>query len=285
MNNNPKTKNIIYHKSDEVSTLDQFLDEKGKVIEWPIEFYLQDYIVGYLGGKFNLGKEYTKPETLEIIDEWSKILNPQKMLEELVIRELLDKNVNNNTYKITDDILDFAKPSKYVDDLLPYLESGSKILDIGTADGRNILPFLEMGAYVDALDNNSEFIDALNIKYADYLGGQLNPIICDITKDFPKVNYDLIICSMVLHFFDETTSNQVVENMISNTKLGGVNYISMFSSNNNPGRRPFMPEDDYLRKEYEDWEKIIDTTEYSYWYLMDGKYRRTNNRIFLALKK
>lgn len=99
------------------------------------------------------------------------------MLEELVARELLVKNIQKNTYKITDDILDFTKPSKFVDGLLTYVESGSKLLDIGTADGRNIFLFLEKGVHVDALDNNSESIEALKNKFADYLGKQLKPII------------------------------------------------------------------------------------------------------------
>lgn len=41
MNKNPKTKNIIYRKLDEGGTLDQFLNEKGKVKEWPKEFFFR----------------------------------------------------------------------------------------------------------------------------------------------------------------------------------------------------------------------------------------------------
>lgn len=285
MNKNPKTKNIIYYKSDEGSALVQFLDTEGRVIEWPKEFYFQDYIVGYLGGKFSLGREYTEFESLEIINKWSNVLNPQKMLEELVVRKLFAKNVHNNAYNITDDILDFTKPSSYINDLLPYVEPGSKILDIGTADGRNILPFLEKGAHVDALDNNSEFIEALKNKYAEYLGDHLKPVIGDITKDFPGENYDLIICAMVLHFFDELTTNKVIENMKSHTNPRGMIYISMFSSDNNPGRRPFMPDDKYLSIKYDEWEKIIDTTCYSEWYKMGNNYRRSSNRCLLVRNK
>lgn len=89
---------------------------------------------------------------------------------------------------------------------------------------------------------------------------------------------------MVLHLFDEATSNRVIENMKSHTKPGGFNYISMFSSKNNPGRRPFMPDVNYICEKYKDWENIIDITKHSFWYLIDGKYRRTNNRVFLARK-
>lgn len=50
--------------------IEQFLDEKGRLVQWPAKRALKEEVCAYLAGKFQPGRNYTEHEVNAVISGW-----------------------------------------------------------------------------------------------------------------------------------------------------------------------------------------------------------------------
>ncbi len=266
-------------------SVDRFLNEQGQVIRWPSKFTDQERVVGYLGAKFEPGKLYSEGEVNEVLKKWHTFDDWAILRRELVDRELLLRDIEGHSYRLTPQLVDFEKPSNFLADALDFLRNGSLILDLGCGNGRNLRPLLGVAEKVVAVDKDSEQLEKLSSEYQDEISaGRLEVGVIDLETSFPEGSFDAIWCSMVLHFFAKERASELVRLMQEHTKPEGVNVIIMFTDTNPKGRRPYMVASGELARLYEGWEILHDTQGYSNWYYMeeDEMYRRSHNAFFVA---
>ena len=102
-----------------------------------------------------------------------------------------------------------------------------KALELGVGNGKNIPMLLEMGYTVDGVDISGEAINQLRNQYND---GKCYFKQADIRNyQIPKNSYDLIICSMVLHYFEPNEIEKITDEMIHGMKKNGVLFVSVLS--------------------------------------------------------
>ncbi|MTI46320.1 DUF2087 domain-containing protein [Sporosalibacterium faouarense] len=53
-----------------MAKLENFLDEKGRIKQWPSKYSLKIEVVKYVAEKFEEGRVYSEKEVNEIINEW-----------------------------------------------------------------------------------------------------------------------------------------------------------------------------------------------------------------------
>jgi SAM-dependent methyltransferase len=132
-------------------------------------------------------------------------------------------------------------------------------LDLGAGFGRNARFFAEHGFVVTAVDNSPEALSSLR-----NLGDRVLVIDSDIRELFPLLvprTFDVILCRMALHFLRSASEVcAAIEDMQRVTKLGGLNVVSLFTTRNPVGVRPYLMPPGELRDHYSAW-KILDAYE------------------------
>ncbi len=134
--------------------------------------------------------------------------------------------------------------SKEVLDLFKYLDviNKGKALDVGVGLGPNIKTLIDSGFEVSGIDISSYAISELSREYPN-----CDFHVSDILDfEMKSDEYDLILCSMVLHHLDEAGVEKAVEKMKQGLKKGGVIYVSMLSDRDPTANRSNFPTDDYL---------------------------------------
>ncbi len=119
------------------------------------------------------------------------------------------------------------------------IPSNAEILDVGCGEGRNAIYFIQEGFEYLGIDSDSS-----KIQLAQYMANNISTSkarfqIGDIRSMEGLENFDLILCSRVLHFAD---SEEDFFNMWINIRgavgVGGMIYASMDSAIDNPLARP-----------------------------------------------
>lgn len=106
---------------------------------------------------------------------------------------------------------------------------GERLLDAGVGGGRNLHWFSHGDYELYGVDTNVEAIAALKEKYPDWEKEQLQVAGVEALP-FPKVFFDHIICSAVLHFANNPAHFfQMVGEMVRVLKPGGSLFIRMAS--------------------------------------------------------
>ncbi len=119
------------------------------------------------------------------------------------------------------------EPDKSIDKLIYDLEPNSKILDLGCGDGVDSFYFREDGFDVHALDISPMVIEE-NKKKDKY--NQIEWKVYDISTaniPYPDKTFDLIYCRLSLHYFDRFTISQIIHNIKTKLKDGGVLYFTV----------------------------------------------------------
>lgn len=156
-----------------------------------------------------------------------------------------------------DNLTDYSKPTPMLVDIAANLNPGAA-LDAGCGNGRNSVYLAEMGWYVTALDTDLEAIQQLNLVVKKE-NLNIEAFQKDL-RDFDSSDkFDLIVCSMVLHFLPKKDIKPVVESLKAKTKTGGTNIVTAFTNKNPDGIRPYLFAPNELREFYEDWQ--IETYE------------------------
>lgn len=132
-----------------------------------------------------------------------------------------------NEYKDLDKST-FGNPSKEVEEIVPSLPEGAKILDVGCGDGRHALYLAGLGFQVDAFD-----ISENAIAKVDYLKERyhlnINTYICDTLAYEFKYKYDLVIMHGVLQFIEREKQPQTIELLKKWTNENGYHIAALFT--------------------------------------------------------
>jgi SAM-dependent methyltransferase len=122
------------------------------------------------------------------------------------------------------------------------------ILDLGIGKGRRSIKFLEKGSQITGVDKKKQTLPQ-----------NINFILSDIRDfKFPE-SYDLIISSMVLHFFKKEEAIELINSMKQNTASGGHNFILNMTPEDSFAKqspKKFYVSEDELKKLYSGWEII-----------------------------
>lgn len=124
----------------------------------------------------------------------------------------------------------FESESEKVIPLLGNVKN-KKILDLGCGTGRYSIPLAKKGAIVTAVDFSKEMLavakkNAKNVK--------INFKQFDLKKGFPKGNYDIILCMLVLGHFKNI--KPIIKNISKSLKAGGICIISTFHPQKEGGK-------------------------------------------------
>jgi SAM-dependent methyltransferase len=122
-----------------------------------------------------------------------------------------------------------TEPRQQVVDLTKLLKKPSDILDIGAGFGNNCIPLLEAGHTVTATETNKEciaFLKDLGKKYP----GRLKIIEAPIQALPNSPSYDVVVCTMVLHFLTDDEAERAIDTMQHITRKGGYNVITNYLS-------------------------------------------------------
>lgn len=152
----------------------------------------------------------------------------------------------------------FGSPSKEVEEIVPFLPEGAKILDVGCGDGRHALYLAGLGFQVDAFD-----ISANAIAKVDYLKERyhlnISTCVCDTLAFEFKHKYDLVIMHGVLQFIAREKQPPTIELLKKWTNANGYHIAALFTD-----EEP-VPEDlrdvmigvfksEEIKDYYKDWE-------------------------------
>jgi tellurite methyltransferase len=156
--------------------------------------------------------------------------------------------------------IDFSKPQPYVEHILRYISSG-EVLDLGAGWGRNTRFFTDHGFSVTAVDDDNDAIAALR-KYSASSKRPVELIQEDIRDWRPdQRRYAIVLCTMVLHFLENENEVAAVLTRVQDvTKEGGINVVSVYTSRNPAGLRPYLMSPGHIVGYYRNW-TLLDTYE------------------------
>lgn len=175
-------------------------------------------------------------------------------------RCLISESDVSHTKGMSLQLIDFSKPQPYVKYVLNYVKSG-EALDLGAGSGRNTRFLADHGFEVTAIDDDKEAIAGLR-KYRPKSKRSVKLIHADI-RDWrsESCRYDLVLCTMVLHFLtNEQEFRSVLTRIQDATKDGGINVISVYTNRNQAGVRPYLIAPTRLGAYYHKW-ALLDTYE------------------------
>lgn len=122
----------------------------------------------------------------------------------------------------------FGNPSKEVEDIVPFLPKGAKILDVGCGDGRHALYLAGLGFQVDAFDISKNAIEKINyLKERNNLN--INTYMCDVLEFEFKYKYDVVIVHGVLQFIEREKQPKIIELLKKWTSINGYHIIALFT--------------------------------------------------------
>lgn len=104
----------------------------------------------------------------------------------------------------------FGNPSKEVEDIVPFLNKGARILDVGCGDGRHAIYLSGLGFEVDAFDISKNAIEKLDY-LKEHKNLNISTYVCDALDFDFKYKYDLIIIHGVLQFIERKKQPKILE--------------------------------------------------------------------------
>lgn len=138
-----------------------------------------------------------------------------------------------------------------VRNILKYKKSG-KVLDLGSGSGRHALFLAKMGFKVTAVDNAKEKIAELKQR-TKMENVRIVAKCVDVRKFRASSKYDVVIATMLLHFFTKRQISEIVARIKSYTKPNGLNVVSVLTDKHQKGARPHLFKAKELKQYYKDW--------------------------------
>lgn len=165
------------------------------------------------------------------------------------------------------------KTSELLDNLNP-----KSVLDLGCGKGFKSLRFARKGISVLGIDKKSTEIKQDNFKFVEK----------DIANFKFEENFNLIITSLVLHYFSKKKAIEMINKNKEHTYPQGHNYIICMSNEDDESKkRPdnFYPSLEELKELYKDWEIIHAVQDFTNWEDHDNLGKHRHNLIIMLVKK
>ena len=125
------------------------------------------------------------------------------------------------------------------------------MLDLGAGSGRHSAFLAEHGFDVTAVD----------IQPAPLPGIQPKPAFRTLQQDVrdyvPGFKYDIVIATMLLHFFSKAEGSKVIDKIKMATKIGGLNVLTVLTEKNSNAVRPHLFAENELRDHYQTGWKLL----------------------------
>ena len=166
--------------------------------------------------------------------------------------------------------------TEYLEDL----DNVNSVLDLGCGEGRKSLRFARKGIKVIGVDKRPLQIEQENFNF-----------IQENIRDFEfKEKYDLIITSMVLHFFDKETAKGIINKIQENISDKGYHFIMGMSNEDNFAKEKpdnFYPTLNELKELYpsEEWEIVKSVQDFTDWEEHGDTERHRHNLILMLVRK
>ena len=144
---------------------------------------------------------------------------------------------------------------------LDWISPGGKVLDLGSGTGRNALFLSSLGYQVTALDISEVALGALR-KSALSMGLSIVTIREDVSNArFPGEEFDAVLAYGLLNSMPRDSWNDLLSNMKSWVRCGGVGVISYFNSYSSASsvdaqEVAALAEPDYALAQFADWTVI-----------------------------
>lgn len=178
---------------------------------------------------------------------------------------------------MNDTVIDFDEPQPYVRNVLRY-QHGGAALDVGAGWGRNARFLAANGFEVTAVDTDSEALAELD-DYAERSGAPIITHVCDIRTFRPHREYDVVVCTMTLHFVTSQAEFEAALAMLkAATAPDGILVASTYTARNRPRLRPYLPPPRFLRDQFESWRVLEAYEGYGRWMKRPD---RTRTRAFV----
>lgn len=148
-------------------------------------------------------------------------------------------------------------PRQQVVEMLKFKQKGAA-LDIGAGFGNNTIPLLESGFEVTATETNSECVDDLH-KLSEKYPSKLHVSAEPLEQLHFDVQFDAVICTMVLHFLNRPDALTAIKNVQEWTASGGVNVITGYTDYNSDMGEDidFLLRTNELKELYSGWKILL----------------------------
>ena len=169
----------------------------------------------------------------------------------------------NKLYSENETTFAAGKPDAIVEDIIKFRPSGS-VLELGAGEGRNALFLAGNGFQVTAQDISTVGLDKIN-KLAKAKNLNINTELKDVSAIDLGDNFDVFVCTFVLHHLKREEALAVIAQMQAHTNIDGLNVISAFTEDgdfyrNNPDTDNFYLKAEELKALYDTWE-ILEYSE------------------------
>jgi SAM-dependent methyltransferase len=103
-----------------------------------------------------------------------------------------------------------------------------RALDLGAGEGSDAIRLARLGYEVDALEGSTAGAEKIE-RFAREASVRVNVVHADAASFEPQKQYDVIICSGLLHYLDPTQQIRALATLKAATASGGLNLVTMFT--------------------------------------------------------
>ncbi len=180
---------------------------------------------------------------------------------------------------------DLRKQEPLIEELIKYISTGT-VLDMGAGwSGRDAFYLADKGFDVTAAEIDDKCVQELNRRNTNQVS-PLRVIKADILTYQSKQLFDVVISDMVLHFLNTSEVPAAINNLQNWTKPGGYNVVLAYTTENSPGKRPYLFKHEELAGYYDDWKLIHYKEEPTPWFHLEGEPKpRRNHAVYLIAQK
>lgn len=169
------------------------------------------------------------------------------------------ENRYNKIYSEDEHAFGFGQPEKLVKDILKFKTSGSA-LELGAGEGRNSIFLAKNGFQTTAQDISQVGLDRIETA-AIKSNLKIKTEIKDIRALDPSEQYDVLICTFVLHHLTRDEALKTIKQIQQNTNPEGLNLIISFTKNGdffkeNVNTEKFYLESNELKMLYAGWDVL-----------------------------
>lgn len=83
-----------------MKSLENFLDESGRLVRFPAKRAMQQEALQYLAGKFQRGRAYTEREVNDLLNQWHVFHDPATLRRELYDHRFLNRDPYGTAYEL-----------------------------------------------------------------------------------------------------------------------------------------------------------------------------------------